>query len=110
MKYMLLICWDPNAERKAEDAEQPGDIEAWLESVEGIRVMGNQLADVKEANTVRVRGGERLVTAGPFTETQELIGGFDIIDCDSLEQALDIAARHPVARTGSLEVRPFFTD
>ena len=108
MKFMLLICGNPDAV-STEPPEEPGEIDAWLRDVEAVRLDGNQLASVKDANTVRIRGGERLVTAGPFAETQEQIAGYDIIDCDSLEQALDIAARHPVARTGMVEVRPFFT-
>jgi len=60
--------------------------------------------------TTRVRssGGKLAVTDGPFTETKEAVGGFDIIECDSMEEAVEIAAGHPVARNGAIEVRPLW--
>ena len=58
------------------------------------------------AHTVRVRDGERIVADGPFAETKELVGGYYVVDCDTLDQALDAAARIPSARFGAIEVRP----
>jgi hypothetical protein len=55
---------------------------------------------------VRVRGGERLITDGPFAETREWIAGFDVIEAADLDEAIDIAAGHPMARFGRIEVRP----
>jgi hypothetical protein len=49
-----------------------------------------------------------MVTDGPFAETKEAVGGFDILECGSLEEAVEIAAGHPVARTGTIEVRPLW--
>jgi hypothetical protein len=57
-----------------------------------------------------MRGGDVLVADGPFAETKEQIAGFDIIECDDLDEAIDVASRHPVARFGSIEVRPFWTE
>jgi hypothetical protein len=57
---------------------------------------------------VRVRGGERLVTDGPYTESKEWIAGFDVLECDTIEQAIDIAAAHPMAYGGRIEVRAFW--
>jgi hypothetical protein len=57
---------------------------------------------------VRVRDGKTLVTDGPFTETKEAVGGFDIIEAGSLEQAVEIASGHPIAAFGTIEVRPFW--
>jgi hypothetical protein len=57
---------------------------------------------------VRVRDGERMLTDGPFAETKEAVGGFDIIECGSLEEAVEIAAGHPNAQMGTIEVRPFW--
>jgi hypothetical protein len=57
---------------------------------------------------VRVRDGKTLVTDGPFAETKEAVGGFDLLECDSLEQAVEIAASHPVAQMGTIEVRPLW--
>jgi len=59
---------------------------------------------------VRVRSGEVVLADGPFAETKELIAGFDIIDCADLDEALEVAGKHPVARIGSIEVRPFAED
>ena len=58
------------------------------------------------AHTVRVRDGERIVADGPFAETKEIVGGYYVVDCDTLDQALDAAARIPSARFGAIEVRP----
>ena len=58
--------------------------------------------------TVRVRGGKKLVTDGPFAETKEAVGGFDLIECGSLEEAVEIAASHPLAEAGTIEVRPLW--
>jgi hypothetical protein len=114
MKFMLLVCWD--AERmNAQDEPEPGDAKEdegfpWLDDLQarGIWVTGDQLAPPRRARTVRVREGKKLVTDGPFAETKEILGGFDIIECDSLDEAVEIAAAHPIAEFGTLEVRPFW--
>ncbi len=106
MKYMLLVCVDP----EIVPDEAPGDIDRWLEEVKVSRLLGNQLRPQEEAKVVRVRGGKPFVTDGPFAETKELIAGFDILECDSLEEAVDIASRHPVARFGAIDVREFWTE
>ena len=72
------------------------------------RVTGDQLAPPRRARSVRVRDGKAMVTDGPFTETKEAVGGFDIIECGSLEEAVEIAAGHPVAQIGTIEVRPLW--
>jgi hypothetical protein len=54
------------------------------------------------------RDGKTTVTDGPFTETKEAVGGFDLLECDSLEEAVEIAANHPLAQTGAIEVRPLW--
>ena len=104
MKYLLLICVDPSI----EPDEEPGEIEAWLERLGDDRLIGNALRAPSSASTVRVRRRERLVTDGPFAETKEFIAGFDVIDCATLEEALDVAATHPVAKFGAVEVREFW--
>jgi hypothetical protein len=114
MKYMLLVCWD--AERMdAQTEPEPGDADAvesfpWLDDVQarGVWVTGDQLAPPRRARTVRVRDGKKLVTDGPFVETKEALGGFDILECDSLDEAVEIAAAHPLAQLGTIEVRPFW--
>ena len=71
-------------------------------------VSGAELALPSKAKTVRVRNGETVVTDGPFAETKEVVGGFFVLECDDLDEALAIAARIPVAETGSVEVRPLY--
>ena len=73
---------------------------------EGIFVDGNALKGPTEAHTVSVRDGQRIVKDGPFAETKELVGGYYVVDCDTLDQAIDAAARIPSARFGAVEVRP----
>ncbi|HEX4057812.1 MAG TPA: YciI family protein [Galbitalea sp.] len=90
--------------------EQPGEIEAWIEegARRGIRKFGNRLRPNEDATTLRIRKGELLVTDGPFSESKEWIAGFDIIECENLDDAIDFASRHPMARAGRIEIRPFW--
>jgi hypothetical protein len=67
---------------------------------------GDQLADTPAATTVRVRDGQQLVTDGPFAETKEQLGGYFIVEVDDLDTAIELAAKIPGARHGSIEVRP----
>ena len=113
MKYLMLVCWDAermNAQADPDPAEGDGEESfPWLDDVQarGIWVTGDQLAPPRRARTVRVRNGKPLVTDGPFVETKEAVGGFDILECESFEQAVEIAAAHPVAAAGgTIEVRP----
>jgi hypothetical protein len=113
MKYLLLVCWGTDSmEAEPEPASGERDEESfpWLDDLQarGAWVTGDRLGAPSRARTVRVRDGKTLVTDGPFTETKEAIGGFDIIEADSLEEAVEIAAGHPVAQIGTIEVRPFW--
>jgi hypothetical protein len=113
MKYMLFICAGESVELSAEQiAEMPGKTDAWVQEMEsrGIRLDGQQLRPVTDATTVRVRGLETLVADGPFAETKEQIAGFDIIECADLDEAIEVASKHPVASFGTIEVRPFWTE
>ncbi|MFJ4787265.1 SgcJ/EcaC family oxidoreductase [Streptomyces sp. NPDC088794] len=105
MKYMLLVCGDDTA-----DGSGMAPVEPWVEELgdRRVRLHGHRLAKPAEAVTVRVRGGEVLRTDGPFAETKEYVAGFDVLECDSLEEAVQAAARHPVATIGAMEVRPFW--
>lgn len=106
MEYALFYAEgdDPRPYDPAED--RIGD---WVDDVEarGASQFGERLRPDQDATVVRVRGGELLVSDGPFTEAKESIGGFDIIDARDLDEAIDIASRHPVASFGRVEVRPF---
>ena len=116
MKYLLLVCWDTERmngqaepDRKAADTEDEEPF-PWVDDLraEGIWLTGDQLAPPRRARSVRVRGGKKMVTDGPFTETKEAIGGFDLLECDSLDEAVEIAASHPMAEAGTIEVRPLW--
>jgi hypothetical protein len=72
----------------------------------GILGYGAELDSPSTAKTVRVRGGETLVTDGPFAETKEQLGGLMILQCDDIDRAIDVAARIPVALRASVELRP----
>lgn len=102
MKYMMFICVDPDI----TPTESDPTIEKWLAEVGERRGVGSQLR-VDDATTVRTRGDEVLLTDGPFAETREFIAGFDVIDCADLDEAIRIASRHPCARFGAVEIRPF---
>jgi hypothetical protein len=114
MKYLLLVCWDTEKmNTQAEpDPNERRDKESfpWLDDLQarGIWVTGDQLAPPRRARSIRVRNGKALVTDGPFTETKEAVGGFDILECGSMEEAVEIAAGHPVAQVGTIEVRPLW--
>jgi hypothetical protein len=114
MKYLLLVCWDAekmDAQTEPEP-DEPRDEKGfpWLNDLQarGAWVIGDQIAPPRRARSVRVRGGKTLVTDGPFAETKEAVGGFDLIECGSLEEAVEIAAGHPVAQMGTIEVRPLW--
>ena len=85
------------------------DIETWVaeNDAAGRRVTGNVLAEPSAATTVRVRGGEVLLTDGPFAETKEVIVGFDILECADLDEAIAVARAHPMASNGRIELRAF---
>ena len=108
MQYMMFVATDPEAE--AYDATKD-TIEEWFAYVteRGARLHGDRLRPVEDATLVRVRNGEVVVTDGPFTESKEWIAGFDILECASLDEAVEIASRHPMARFGRIEVREFWT-
>jgi hypothetical protein len=107
MRYMMFVVTDPEAE---EYVASEDTIEQWVEENDrtGRRVLGDRLRPVEDATTVRVRGGKTIVTDGPFAETKEWIAGFDILECKDLDEAIEVAAAHPMARFGRLEVRPFW--
>ncbi|WP_037914132.1 YciI family protein [Actinacidiphila yeochonensis] len=107
MKYLMLVCTDG----PVDAAEGELDPTAWVEETgrRGVRLFGERLRPAEDATTVRVRDGELLVSDGPFAETKEQMGGFDVIECADLDEAIEIASLHPMARFGMIEVRPFWT-
>ena len=108
MKYMLLVYSD---EKVWSDGEREHCYAESLQLVQQIRSDGkyldcSPLQPISMATSVRVRGGKRLVTDGPFAETKEQLGGYFLIDAEDLDDAIAIAARIPAARVGTIEIRP----
>jgi hypothetical protein len=105
MEYMLFIISDPAAPSYVPEED---NIEEWIGDLEnrGVARVGNRLRPVSDATTVTVRDGRTILTDGPFAETKEWIAGFDLIEVENLDDAIEIAARHPMARFGRVEVRP----
>ncbi|MGN6426108.1 YciI family protein [uncultured Leifsonia sp.] len=105
MKYMMFVVTDSQPDHEKDDS----DVNIWVDEFDssGTRVIGEALEPPAASKVVRVRDGRRYVTDGPFTETKEWICGFDILECDSMDEAIEVAAKHPMARNGQLELRPF---
>jgi hypothetical protein len=109
MEYMLLIYVDE--ERESSDGEQEAMYKEYSELSADLRTRGaylsaNELESASTATTVTVRGGETIVTDGPFAETKEVLGGYYLVEAESLDEAIEWAARIPSARHGKIEVRP----
>ena len=108
---MLLFWVDESGEETAEEhAALITALKSWLKEMteRGVRVSGNPLRSAREAKIVSVRDRELLVSDGPFAETKEQIGGYDVVECPDMDTALQVAAAHPLARTAKVEVRPFW--
>ena len=107
MKYMALIYGNEEAWDALSEEEQQQVTERYMALArEPVTVGGDELQDPDTATTIRVRDGETLTTDGPFAETKEQLGGYYLIDCASLDEALEFAARIPAAERGAVEVRP----
>jgi hypothetical protein len=113
MKYLLMIALDESAMAAAspEEGQAMSDeyaVYAEAMASRGVLVGGERLHATADATTVQVRNGEVLTTDGPFAETKEQIGGYFLVDCKDLDEAIEVAAKIPGARTGSIEVRPIW--
>src|ERR1043165_3937003 len=102
MKYLLLVCWDVdrmNAQTEPDAADPPDEEDGfpWVDDLQarGIWQIGDQLAPPRRARWRRVADGKPLVPDGQFAETKDAVGGFDLLECGSLEEEVEIAASHP---------------
>jgi hypothetical protein len=112
MRYLLLICGDDDLRLTPEEEATMGpSTEAWVAEMteRGVRLEGNRLAAAADATTVRLRDGEVVISDGPFAETKEQVAGYDLLDCADLDEAIEIASKHPMARFGTIEIRPFWS-
>lgn len=105
MQFLLIISHDQSF--RPTD-QLLADIEAWIERTEGlnIRQIGKPLRPAGEATTIRVRDGHTHVTAGPFSSSTEQMCAFELIECDSEAEAVELATGHPMAQVATIEVRP----
>jgi hypothetical protein len=109
VRYMLLLCGDGDSHQAMQaDGSFGANCHAWSEEMRrrGMLVATAGLQPPGDATTVRVRDDEVLLADGPFAETKEVIAGFSLIECADLDEALEAAAKHPVARYGTIEIRP----
>ncbi len=111
MKFILLCYDDGPAWEKLGEAAHRAAIEEAVQLTQALRangeyILASPLEPISTASSVRVRDGKTLVTDGPFAETREHLGGFYLIEAGDRREAIAIAARHPGARLGTVEVRP----
>lgn len=108
MKYMLLVYLDEQALSETERADcyvKSAQLTQDLNAT-GHYIAAGPLHPVSTATSLRLRGGKRLVTDGPFAETREQLGGYYVIEASNLDEAMGIAERIPVASVGTIEIRP----
>jgi hypothetical protein len=113
MRYALLICDEEKRWAEMSQDEAGAQMAAYMAfgeemSARGVLQGGERLQPVTTATTVRVRDDEVVTSDGPFAETKEQLGGFYLVECKDLDEAIEVAAKIPGARHGSIEVRPIW--
>lgn len=113
MRYMLIICDDESDPLGPSEIARLPEHVAWIEYMEqrGVALLGGErLRSSDDATTVRARDGQVLISDGPFVETKEQVGGFALIECADLDEAVEVASRHPFAAHGVIEIRPVWDE
>jgi hypothetical protein len=107
--YALLVWTDGSPAATSADEALRRELEAWRQDLaaRGLRILGGTLEGADTATTLRVRDGKTLLADGPFFATGEVIDGIDVVSCTDRQQAIDLAATHPLAPYDAIEVRPF---
>jgi hypothetical protein len=121
VKYLLLLnndtedthSWhrlspDEVQERREKEIPRWNDLMGWM-AEQGIEASGLELENPAKARVVRVRDGQTVIADGPFVETKEILGGYFLVDCKDLDQAIEVAQRVPLVDRGSVEIRPLVT-
>ena len=113
MRYVLMINGDETAMAAMspeEDAAVLAQYGAWAEEMgrRGILEGGERLRPTTDSTTVQVRDGQVLTADGPFAETKEQVGGYFVVNCKDLDEAIEVAAKIPGAQHGTIEVRPIW--
>lgn len=111
MKYIVLIYNDPTLLAEVQPSEFNATMRDCLTHADEMQRDGRllqteMLEDTRTARSVRVRNGRKTIVDGPFAETKEVLGGFNIIEAENMDEALRIADEFPWSQTGSVEVRP----
>ena len=111
MRYLLMICTDEEALLARSPEESAASMDEYAALMDAMSTRGNllgaeRLRPTSDATSVRVRDGEVLTSDGPFAETKEQMGGYFLVECDDLDQAIELASKIPTARDGVVEVRP----
>lgn len=114
MKYLLLMYADESIGSNFSEEELEAAKKAWAEyrkeiSASGVLISNNGVAPGSSATTVRVRNDKTLITDGPFAETHEQLGGFVVVDCKDLDEAIHWAEKIPTVKYGSIEIRPLWS-
>ena len=107
MKYTTIVCFDPTVDPADVDRRHGHRRLGRGDGRPGRAPGGAPALSASDATTVRVRGGEMLISDGPFAETKEFMVGYDMLDCKDLDEAIEVASKHPLARRGAMELRPF---
>jgi hypothetical protein len=109
MEFLALIHEDKNGWESLGDDQRQAVIQRYMDFSQRPEVVGGaELETTGTATTVRVRNGDRMVTDGPYAEIKEALGGFFILECDSIDDACRLAAEIPAAEHGAIEVRPVY--
>jgi hypothetical protein len=111
MRYLLTIYQNEAEHAKLSQEELGAEYQAYMAFGEeaqkrGVYIGGEALMPVNTATTVQVRGGKTLTTDGPFAETKEQLGGYYLLNCKDLDEAIEFATKIPAAKDGSIEIRP----
>jgi hypothetical protein len=112
MQYMLMCCFDEKAWTQLPDSEKDRIMREYGALIQNLVKSGQfrgggQLGSTSSATTLRMTNGKAVLTDGPFAETKEQLGGYHLVDCEDLDEALSIAARIPtLSAGGAIEVRP----
>ena len=110
--YLLTMWMGGTPAAPLDDEAVMAEGEAWRQDLEarGLQILGNALEGPEAATTIRVHDGHTLISDGPFTGTKEFIAGIDVVRCADRQQAIELAAAHPIARYHAIEVRPFYSE
>jgi hypothetical protein len=113
MKYMMLMYWNESEAPITTPEEREALAQAWAKlrkelAAAGVLVSSNGVAPNTTATTVRVRAGKTMITDGPFAETHEQLGGYFLLNCKDLDEAIRWAEKIPSAEFGSIEIRPLW--